>query len=194
MNKGLIAAIVAIALVIIGAVVYWQVAGFGNGPPSNQATQGQTAQKPAGGTTPKPPTGPPAKRYCADDHDKADTKHVTRAGGLIQILQHENALDDAYDCASAYLDQGGDVNAADPRDDSAHLTPLLFAIKRNDPKMVHFMLDHDADPTKRGGSKNIKPYGYAVFQALHHRSTDYTRVIGMLDSALGDHPASSSGS
>lgn len=218
MKKGIIAAIAVIAIVIIGAAVYWSGRSRQPAPnqateqPTNQATNTQTGPSTApapssngqntqsGGAAPaqqaatKKPAGSPAERYCAAGHDKADTKTITQAGGLVQIFQHEAALADAYGCATAYLKHGGKVDEVDPRADSEHLTPLLFAIKRNDPKMVHFMLDHGADPNKRGGPQKIKPYGYAVFQALHHQSTNYNTVINILDSALGDHPASSSGS
>ncbi|MES1934700.1 hypothetical protein C27AD_00035 [Salinisphaera hydrothermalis C27AD] len=216
-KKGIIAAIAGVAIVIIGATVYWSGPSrhaapaqatnqATNSPPNTQNGSSTTPTSPdktedkGSGTTPseqaaaKKPAGSPAERYCADSHDKADTKAITQAGGLVQIFQHEAALGDAYGCATAYLKHGGNVDEVDPRADSDHLTPLLFAIKRNDPKMVRFMLDHGADPNKRGGPQKIKPYGYAVFEALHNQSTNYNAVINILDSALGDHPASSNGS
>ncbi|MGB7758132.1 MAG: ankyrin repeat domain-containing protein [Salinisphaera sp.] len=220
MKKGIIAAALVIAIAIIGVAIYGSGALQHNGPTQSANTPAQqpttnpaqtTEQHHTASSEQTPPpeqnkpsatsatndnklAGSPAERYCADGHDKSDTQAITRAGGLVQIFQHEGALADAYGCATAYLDNGGKVNAVDPRSGSDHLTPLLFAIKRNDPKMVHFMLDHGADPHERGGPQKIKPYGYAVFQALHHRSTDYNTVINILDSALGDHPASSNGS
>ena len=218
-KKGIIAAAAVIVIAIIGVAIYasgafqphqappakaantqagtsstspparTEPSNTATGEPAPQRDQGKQAAAPA-----KKPAGSPAEQYCAADHDKSDTRAITQAGGLVQIFQHEAALADAYDCATAYLNHGGPVNAADPRADSEHLTPLLFAIKRNDPKMVHFMLDHGADPHQRGGPKNIRPYGYAVFEALHNQSTNYNAVINILDSALGDEPASSSGS
>lgn len=206
MRKGVIAAAVVIVIAIVGALVYWASAprpGGGHAPaqtgqsqpkPSGQTSKPHPAQPPQNTRKTNKPSGPPAERYCADKHDKSDTKRLRQTGGLVQIFQHEGALADAYGCAATYLKHGGDVNASDPRDDSEHLTPLLFAVKRNDPKMMHFLLDHGADPQKRGGPDKIKPYGYAVFQALHNRSTDYNKVINILDAALGDKPASGQGS
>ncbi|MGN8198356.1 hypothetical protein ACS8Y6_06675 [Salinisphaera sp. RV14] len=214
MKRGGIAAIVVIAIAIIGAAIYGTGA-LRHAPAPNQPSTGQApaastsapaanasgnsaANKPApnakAAAATQKPAESPAERYCASGHGKADIHAITQAGGLVQIFQHEGALADAYGCAKAYLKHGGKVNAVDPRADSKHLTPLLFAIKRNDPKMVHFMLDHGADPHQRGGPHHIKPYGYAVFEALHHQSTNYNAVINILDSALGDQPAASSGS
>ncbi|HET7313139.1 hypothetical protein [Salinisphaera sp.] len=216
MRKGVIAAIVVIAIAIIGAAVYGWQGSHEKGPAQPRHTQtGQHREAPANNrhenadnasaqatrpghgkrnTATAKAASSPAERYCADGHDKAYTEAVISNGGLVQIFRHEAALVDAYACAAAYLKHGGSVNAIDPRPDSDHLTPLLFAIKRNDPKMVRFMLDHGADPHKRGGPQKIEPYGYAVFQALHHQSTNYNAVIDILNSALGDHPASSGGS
>ncbi|WP_423822890.1 ankyrin repeat domain-containing protein [Salinisphaera sp. SPP-AMP-43] len=208
MKKGLAIAIAVIVIAAAAVGIYWSV----RSPQPSQEPTGEATQKPAQpqpegqgqgqaeqpaekpapkpepAEKPEPPTttqaASPAAAYCADDHDKAQTQALTLAGGLVQIFQHQAALADAYDCAKAYLGHGGDIDAADPRADSQHLTPLLFAIKRNDPQMVRFMIDHGADLNQPGGPKDIKPYGYAVYSALHNQSTDYNQVIQILDSSM----------
>ena len=126
--------------------------------------------------------------------DMAATRALADKGGLVAILQHEAALGgDPYTCGDYYLAHGGDIDATDPRTDSEHLTPLLFAIKRNDPRMVSYVIDHDADLKKRGGPNDVRPYGYAVFLALQNRSTNYNPVIAQLDKALKTSAAGTGG-
>lgn len=204
MNRRIIAAVAVIAIVGIGAAVYWSHTPQHHSPaPSNNPTQRNGSASAPQNKRPSPsqnqsrtqqhqeqapakPAASPAERYCSQAHDKADTKALSQSGGLVQIFQHESQLGDAYDCASTFLAHGGNVDATESGDDSEHLTPLLFAIKRNDTKMVHFMLDHGADPNKRAGPHHIRPYGYAISQAFKHQGTNYNKVIAILNSALGD--------
>ena len=142
----------------------------------------------------KAPSQSPAELFCGRDFSDvssrtSDAVTLAQAGGVVQIFQHEAALKSPYDCASFYLKHGLSIDAADPRPDSQHLTPLLFSIKRNDPKMVKFVLDHGANLQQRGGPNDTRPYGYAVFMALQNQSTNYNQVIGMLDTAMQDQNA-----
>jgi|GEM_PF-1443424 len=136
-----------------------------------------------------PPPPPPPKDFCERDFQnvdarKADITALQAQGGLVHIFEREAQLADPYGCADFYLEHGLDIDAADPREDHDKLTGLLFAIQRNDPKMVHFMIDHNADLQKHGGSKEIRPYGFAVYLAMRNRSTNYNEVIGIVDGAL----------
>ncbi|WP_199671408.1 ankyrin repeat domain-containing protein [Salinisphaera sp. Q1T1-3] len=207
MKKGGIAAVVVIILAIVIGLVYWQTrsasptsaeapAPTSNAPsetPAPESTQPNRAapkenEKRQPSSQPSRPQSPTAQ-YCDNKAAQgnvraADTKALAAQGGLVAILSNEAALHDAYACADTYLKTGGDIDAADPRADSDHLTPLLFAIQRNDPKMVRYLLEHGADPSTRGGPKHIKPYGYAVYLALKNQATNYNEVISILDSAL----------
>lgn len=196
----------ALAIAAVAAVVVyfgWHLFAPPTPPPARQAaeltrgTGGQPAPATGGGQgttggqqaaaapTPSSPEVPaPAIRYCSPQHDPADTKALKRAGGLVAIFRNEASLPAPYACARRYLAHGGSVDAVDPRPNSKHLTPLLFAIERNDPKMVKFLLAHGANPNKRGGPKHIRPYGYAIYLALHNQSTDYNKVISILNSAM----------
>lgn len=210
MNKGLIAALVAVIVIVLAGGLYWTTH---HGEPAHNGMEGnpdaaaeqpgqpssadqstdQTSQTTDKSAQSKPEQSP-AELFCGRDLSDvasrtSDAVTLAQAGGVVQIFQHEAALKDPYGCADFYLKHGLDIDAVDPRPDSEHLTPLLFAIKRNDPKMVHFMLDHDADLQQRGGPNQIKPYGYAVFLALKNQSTNYNQVIGILDSALQKQPA-----
>ena len=64
------------------------------------------------------------------------------------------------------------------------LTGLFFAIQRNDPKMLRFMIDHGADLQHRAGKNDTRAMGYAYFLALKDQRIDRNRIIGMLDSEL----------
>ncbi|MDA3920491.1 MAG: ankyrin repeat domain-containing protein [Salinisphaera sp.] len=168
-------------------------------PPAEQPSKESSGQHntPASPTNEQARQKSPAEQFCGRDFSDvssrtSDAAALAKAGGLVQIFQHEAALSDPYGCADFYLKHGLNIDAADPRSDSQHLTPLLFAIKRNDPKMVTFMLDHGADLKQRGGPEKIKPYGYAVYLALHNRSTNYNPVIGLLDQALTKQSAKAS--
>ena len=137
----------------------------------------------------EPAPSPPPKDFCERDFQnvdarKADITALQAQGGLVHIFEREAQLADPYGCADFYLEHGLDIDAADPREDHDKLTGLLFAIQRNDPKMVHFMIDHNADLQKHGGSKEIRPYGFAVYLAMRNRSTNYNEVIGIVDGAL----------
>ena len=96
--------------------------------------------------------------------------------------------------AGFFLLCGLDVDAVDTREDTEPLTPLFFAIKRNDPKMLRFMIDHGADLNKRAGVANadgerLKPLGYAYNLAFDDTRIDRNKVIGILDSALTEQSA-----
>lgn len=186
MNRGLIAALAVLIIVIVAGGWYWTTQQSPQ-PPAEQPAQ-STSSQPAEPSKSQPEQSP-AEIFCGRDlSDTAsrtsDAVTLAQAGGVVQIFQHEAALNAPYDCADFYLQHGLAIDAVDPRPDSRHLTPLLFAIRRNDPKMVHFMLDHGADLQQRGGPDKIKPYGYAVFLALKHQSTNYNPVISILDKAL----------
>lgn len=207
MKKSGVAAIAGLVVLIIIGVIYWQTrpetsssasSNTTNGGPGSTPSAG--AASPTGPTGSKPKTHAPAPKhthpdraavlaYCSQPGDDRsarapDAKILAGHGGLVAIFENEAAVHDVYACGQRYLQAGGDIDAVDPRQDSDHLTPLLFAIHRNDPKMVHFVLDHGANPSKRGGPQQVKPYGYAVFLALKNQATNYNEVIGILDTAL----------
>ncbi|MBH03150.1 MAG: hypothetical protein CMP08_03340 [Xanthomonadales bacterium] len=203
-------AIGILAILVIGGFLIQSVQQDNEAAPSdNNATGGPAApsaskspeaagdqQEPASSESP-PAELEPAIAYCEkaanDNASSAATRALADKGGLVAILQHEAALGgDPYTCGDYYLAHGGDIDATDPRTDSEHLTPLLFAIKRNDPRMVDYVIDHDADLRKRGGPNDVRPYGYAVFLALQNRSTNYNPVIAQLDKALKASAASGS--
>lgn len=205
-------AIGILAILVIGGFVIQSAQQDNDTPPSDNATTGEPAAPSAKKSTeaaqgeqkPAPSKAPPAKvepviAYCQkaanDNASSAATQALADKGGLVAILQKEAALNgDPYTCGDYYLAHGGDIDATDPRTDSEHLTPLLFAIKRNDPRMVSYVIDHDADLKKRGGSNDVRPYGYAVFLALQNRSTNYNPVIAQLDKALKTSAAGTGGS
>lgn len=189
MNKGLIAALAALIVIVAAGGWYWSTQP--NPQPAVQPPESEPDQAAAEteDEDASQPSQSAAETFCGRDlSDTAsrtsDAVTLAQAGGVVQIFQHEAALKAPYDCADFYLQHGLNIDAVDPRPDSKHLTPLLFAIQRNDPKMVHFVLDHGADLQQRGGPDKIKPYGYAVFLALQHQSTNYNPVINILDKAL----------
>ena len=107
--------------------------------------------------------------------------------------QRWSELGETHDLEPA-LERGLDVDAVDTREKTEPLTPLFFAIKRNDPKMLRFMLDHGADLNKRAGVANadgerLKPLGYAYNLAFDDTRIDRNEVIGILDSALTEQSA-----
>lgn len=143
----------------------------------------------------EPPPKP--KGFCERDFDdvaarKADVADLRAQGGLVHIFEREAQLADPYGCADYYLARGLDIDAADPRDDHEPLTPLFFAIKRNDPKMLRFMIEHGADLEKRAGKNDTRPMGYAYYLALQDQRIDRNEIIGMLDVALTKQAASGS--
>lgn len=209
-------AIVILALIVVGGRLVWRAQhGNESAPTGKPQATAPTGKDKAGKTAapateapakPKPtkPEQPPAAKpepavaYCQaaakDNADTAATKALAKQGGLVAILQHEAALNgDPYTCGQYYLAHGGNIDAQDARADSEHLTPLLFAIKRNDPRMVTYVIDHGADLKKRGGPNDVRPYGYAVFLALQNRSTNYNQVIAKLDKALKSAASQSGG-
>ncbi len=143
---------------------------------------------------PAPP--PPPKDFCERDFQKiaerkADVADLQSQGGLVHIFEREAQLADPYGCADFYLEQGLDIDAVDPREDHDKLTGLFFAIQRNDPKMVSFMIDHGADLNKRAGKSNTRAMGYAYYLALNDQRINRNEVIGILDSALTEQAAAS---
>ncbi|MES1924827.1 hypothetical protein [Salinisphaera sp. T31B1] len=139
-----------------------------------------------------PPPAP--KDFCARDFAdiqarEDDAQALAAAGGLVHIFEREAQLADPYGCADFYLEHGLDIDAVDPRPDHDRLTGLFFAIKRNDPKMVHFMIDHGADLDKRAGRKDTKALGYAYYLALQDQRINRNEVIGILDSTLTEQSA-----
>lgn len=196
MNKGLIAALAALIVIVAAGGWYWSTQ-TSSEPAAQQPEKTQASQAAAKNQAKAQPKQSAAALFCGRDLSDvasrtSDAVTLAQAGGAVQIFQHEAALKDPYGCADFYLQHGLNIDAVDPRPDSKHLTPLLFAIQRNDPKMVHFMLDHGADLQQRGGPNKIKPYGYAVFLALNNRSTNYNQVIAILDDALKKQSAKAS--
>lgn len=176
MKKGIIALLLLVLLIIVGGLIYWY--GWQAAPekPAPSKTEKPAPEKPA--PEPKPKLSA-AQRYCQADHDKADIKTLAKQGGLTQILAHKEDIDDMYDCAESYLDNGGDVDAKNKK----QLTPLFIAIQRNDAQMVKFLLKHKANPRQRAGKKDLRAYGYAVYRAMHDQK-DYNDVIEQLDAAM----------
>jgi hypothetical protein len=127
--------------------------------------------------------------FCERDFDQvaereADVPDLREAGGLVYIFEREARLYDPYGCADFYLAHGLDIDAEDPRAGSDQLTGLFFAIQRNDPQMLRFMIDHGADLQHRAGKNDTRAMGYAYFLALKDQRIDRNRIIGMLDSEL----------
>ena len=219
MNRNTVLALmIVLAMVVVG--VYWvtqpPAPTGGPDPATGTATpDGEAASKPdtASADAPaeessdaeQPPdetqadAEPVEAGFCERDFDAtearaADVEALRAAGGLVYIFEREAALDDPYGCANYYLERGLDVDAVDTREDTEPLTPLFFAIKRNDPKMLRFMLDHGADLNKRAGVANadgerLKPLGYAYNLAFDDTRIDRNEVIGILDSALTEQSA-----
>lgn len=134
-------------------------------------------------------TQPEPKDFCERDFSQvaereADVPELQQAGGLVHIFEREARLDDPYGCADFYLDHGLAIDAVDPRTDGERLTGLFYAIKRNDPRMLNFMIDHGADLQKRAGAKDTRAMGYAYYLALQDQRIDRNEVIGILDSEL----------
>ena len=221
MNRNTVLALmIVLAMVVVG--VYWvtqpPAPTGGPDPATGTATSdGEAASKPDTASADAPAEEPseapsdseqppdeaeaePVKAdFCERDFDatearSADVEALRAAGGLVYIFEREAALDDPYGCADYYLERGLDVDAVDTRDDTEPLTPLFFAIKRNDPKMLRFMIDHGADLNKRAGVANadgerLKPLGYAYNLAFDDTRIDRNEVIGILDSALTEQSA-----
>ena len=148
---------------------------------SNGATAAGDAANAQAATAPK--------GFCERDFEQveareADVADLQAAGGLVHIFEREARLEDPYGCADFYLAHGLDVNAVDERDDTEPLTGLFYAIQRNDPKMLRFMIAHDADLEKRAGPKDTRAMGYAYYLALKDQRIDRNEIIGILDGAL----------
>lgn len=179
MKKGLIVISVLVLLLVLGGLIYWygwQPTPEKPAPSEPGKTEEPSAEKP---TPEKKPRLSAAQRYCREDHDKSKTGSLAKQGGLTQILKQQDDIDAMYDCAEAYLDNGGDINARD----EDQLTPLFIAIQKNDARMVKFLLKHKADPRQRAGKKDLRAYGYAVYRAMHDQK-DYNDVIEQLDAAM----------
>jgi len=205
MKKGVAIAVVVLAVAGAG-VVYWlsgeqqpqsQPSAAGPTAPATDAPEqpdtssDNLTASPATTVSPaqSPDRTPEPVGFCERDFDdtdarEADTEALENAGGLVYIFEREARLDDPYGCADYYLAHGLEIDAVDPRDDHAPLTGLFFAIKRNDPKMVRFMIEHGADLKEPAGKDDIKPMGYAYSLALKDTRIDRNEVIGILDAAL----------
>lgn len=203
MKKGVVLALVLLVAIATGAVYLTRQSTSQPSqttPPANteaptsesNTDAAQAAAEPDDSETqaaaePAPP--PPPKDFCARDFQKvaerkADVADLQSQGGLVHIFEREAQLADAYGCADFYLEQGLDIDAVDPREDHDKLTGLFFAIQRNDPKMVRFMIDHGADLEKRAGKSNTKAMGYAYYLALQDQRINRNEVIGILDAEL----------
>lgn len=195
-------AITVATLVVVAVAGSWLAAQHGKllGP-QRRSPPASTGGAHLGTAPPKPPpaahgkpAGSPATTkapaahagFCQRDFSdvaarKADVPRLQQAGGVVHIFEHAAH---PYRCAAFYLGHGLDINAADPRPDHGDLTGLEYAIKRNNPKMVRFMIHHGANLQERAGSRRLKPYGYAVYLAFHDRNVDRNPVISILDKAL----------
>lgn len=190
MKKSLVTAIAVIVIAIIGGSIYW-LSQTAPGPAGEKETtrapeQDRDQVSDRDRKAEKVEKKSAAERYCADDHDKSHMASLDDDGGLIHLFEHADEVDNAYDCAAEYLDHEGDINAERRVGDSRPTTPLFHAIKENDPKMVQFMLDHGADPKQRVdiGDKKMRAYGFAVYQAIHHKGDNYNPVIEAIDDAM----------
>lgn len=201
-----IAVITAIAAVLLATVIFWladapdQV----NNRPAAGTPPAGAVEQPAevddgqakGQAQAKPEPEPAApKGFCERDFEQvaereADVAELREAGGLVYIFEREARLDDPYGCADFYLDHGLDINAVDTRADGDQLTGLFYAIQRNDPKMLRFMIEHDADLQQRAGKKDTKALGYAYYLALQDQRINRNPVIGILDDTLTRQAAS----
>ncbi|GAB3676557.1 hypothetical protein [Salinisphaera aquimarina] len=207
MKKGIIIAVVVLAA--IAASAYWfETRSPTPGPspttepasPAPETNEGEQNTPPAnaGETVPPEPNAqaeaepappPPPKDFCARDFAdvearEADASRLKAQGGLVHIFEREAQLADPYGCADFYLQHGLDIDATDPRSDHEPLSGLFFAIQRNDPKMLNFMIDHGADLKKRAGKKDTRALGYAYYLALNDTRINRNEVIGILDAAL----------
>lgn len=218
MKKGVVTALIVLAVLAAGG--YWlapetepestpappTAAANGEADADTPPAERATLEQPRAPTAPEPKPGDPAAEpqaqaapepegFCARDFDDietrtADVDALEAAGGLVHIFEREARLEDPYGCADFYLAQGLDVDAIDPRADREALTGLHFAIQRNDPKMLRFMIEHGADLKKRAGEKDVKPLGYAYYLALNDTRIDRNAVIGILDTELTKQAAS----
>ncbi|MES1951531.1 hypothetical protein S4A8_11787 [Salinisphaera sp. S4-8] len=194
--------ITLIVAIFLGLLIFWLAGGPGYLTPDADRAEAQSDQaalvtddaaatgakdsETAQASAEKPAQEP---GFCERDFDQvaereADVPELRDAGGLVYIFEREARLDDPYGCADFYLAHGLDINAADPREDGEQLTGLFYAIQRNDPKMLRFMIDHGADLQQRAGKNDTRAMGYAYFLALKDQRIDRNRIIGMLDSEL----------
>ncbi|WP_348764795.1 ankyrin repeat domain-containing protein [uncultured Salinisphaera sp.] len=190
--------ITVIVAIFLGLVIFWLAGGPGYITPDADRTEIQRDQPalatndagPAEATddaTTQVPAEPPG--FCERDFDQvaereADVPDLREAGGLVYIFEREARLEDPYGCADFYLAHGLDIDAADPREGGEKLTGLFYAIQRNDPKMLRFMIDHGADLEQRAGKNDTRAMGYAYFLALKDQRIDRNGIIGILDSEL----------
>lgn len=185
MKKGVVVAIVVL-LAIAAGIAYWLTS---TPRPAPEPPVAEKPEPPARPAAPEKPPEPEPKGFCERDFGaveerEADVDDLADKGGLVHIFEREARLADPYGCADFYLTHGLNIDAVDPRDEHEPLTGLFFAIERNDPKMVHFMIDHGADLKKRAGTDEVKPMGYAYSLALKDNRIDRNKVIGILDKAL----------
>lgn len=195
-----IAIITVIVAVLMAAIIFWLARDPGQikDSQSNTATPAEVDQTVAG-QSPDDTDSASAdqataqveapKGFCARDFEQvaereADVPQLRESGGLVHIFEREARLDDPYGCADFYLAHGLEIDAADPRADHDQLTGLFYAIQRNDPKMLHFMIDHGADLQQRAGKKDTRAMGYAYYLALQDQRIDRNPVIGILDDTL----------
>lgn len=196
-----IAIITVIVAVLMAAIIFWLARDPGrvNEAQSSTPTPATVDQTVADQSPDEADTAPPAqaaapKGFCERDFEQvaereADVPQLREAGGLVHIFEREARLEDPYGCADFYLAHGLDIDASDPRADHDQLTGLFYAIARNDPKMVHFMIEHGADLQQRAGKKDTRAMGYAYFLALNDQRIDRNQVIGILDTTLTQQAA-----
>ena len=200
-----IAIITAVVAVLMAAIIFWLARDPGRindggasatieQPADSPATNEAGAEAPASShestaSDAQAEIDAKPKSFCERDFEQteareADVSELQTAGGLVHIFEREAQLDDPYGCADFYLAHGLDVDAVDEREDTEPLTGLFYAIQRNDPKMLRFMIEHDADLEKRAGAKDTRAMGYAYYLALKDQRIDRNKIIGILDAEL----------
>ena len=200
-----IAIITAVVAVLMAAIIFWLARDPGRvndgaastaieQPADNLATNEAGAEAPASSiesteSDAQAQVDAKPKGFCERDFEQveareADASELQAAGGLVHIFEREAQLEDPYGCADFYLAHGLDVDAVDEREDTEPLTGLFYAIQRNDPKMLRFMIEHDADLEKRAGAKDTRAMGYAYYLAIKDQRIDRNKIISLLDAEL----------
>ena len=196
MKRAVVAVLVLLALAVLAGAAYWYFSPpfHPHTEPAPPAAGAQNKPEPKPQPQPQPPKSQPEPAVAASDfcdrdfHNaaarKKDVPALTKAGGLVYIFEREARLSDPYGCAAFYLAHGLNIDAVDPRAGHGRLTALDFAIKRNDTKMLHFMIDHGADLKKKATVKHIEPMGYAYLMAFSDDRINRNAVISILNDAL----------
>lgn len=123
--------------------------------------------------------------YCNRDFDdkaarRDDVADLQAAGGLNYIFSHGH-MSPPFKCAAYYLALGLDIDASAS---TTGLTPLLYAINANAPRLVTFLIDHGADLHKKAGEHQLAPMGYAYYLALNNRTINRSQIISIINKAL----------